>query len=96
MGNVIGTKSSVRQSKLYRMYESGNNVKSILGQDSLCWDQGKKQVCASVRLCVRVCPACMHLCVCGACFPHHSSQLTPTFPRVAGRLLGSRVRFLSA
>ena len=42
-GNSIGTKSSVRQSKYFRMYESGNQTKSILGQDNLCWDVNKKQ-----------------------------------------------------
>mmetsp|Transcript_9552 Transcript_9552/g.14377 ORF Transcript_9552/g.14377 Transcript_9552/m.14377 type:complete len:452 (-) Transcript_9552:98-1453(-) len=42
-GNVIGTRSTVRQSKLFRMYESGNDVKSLLGQESLVWDTTKKQ-----------------------------------------------------
>ena len=42
-GNIIGDKSTVRQSKLFRMYESGNEVKSILGQDCLRWDVTKKQ-----------------------------------------------------
>eukprot|EP01038_Epipyxis_sp_PR26KG_P017226 gene17226-23741_t len=37
-GNHIGDRSSVRQSKLYRTHESGNNVKSILGQSNLCWN----------------------------------------------------------
>jgi hypothetical protein len=43
VGNMIGTKSTVRQSKFFRMYESGNNVKSILGNDNLSWDVNKKQ-----------------------------------------------------
>lgn len=42
-GNSIGTKSSIRQSKYFRMYESGNQTKAILGQDNLCWDVNKKQ-----------------------------------------------------
>ena len=42
-GNVIGTKSTVRQSKYFRMYESGNQTKSLLGQDCLCWNVHEKQ-----------------------------------------------------
>ena len=29
---------NIRQSKLYRMYESGNDVKAILGTTNLCWN----------------------------------------------------------
>lgn len=36
-GNIIGDRSTIRQSKLFRMYESGNEVKSILGQNNLCF-----------------------------------------------------------
>merc|ERR1712217_473505 len=43
VGNHIGTRSSVRQSKLFRMYESGNATKALLGQQDLCWDVDKKQ-----------------------------------------------------
>lgn len=42
-GNSLGDRSCVRQSKLYRMYESGNDVKSILGTAHLCWDSNQKQ-----------------------------------------------------
>ena len=42
-GNVIGDRSTIRQSKLFRMYESGNEVKALLGQNSLRWDVTKKQ-----------------------------------------------------
>mmetsp|Transcript_94990 Transcript_94990/g.163972 ORF Transcript_94990/g.163972 Transcript_94990/m.163972 type:complete len:276 (-) Transcript_94990:1054-1881(-) len=42
-GNVLGNRSCVRQSKYFRQYESGNNVKHLLGQDSLVWDTNKKQ-----------------------------------------------------
>lgn len=42
-GNTLGDRSCVRQSKLYRKYESGNDVKSILGSDNLCWDTEKLQ-----------------------------------------------------
>uniref|UniRef100_A0A7S2CEV2 Uncharacterized protein n=1 Tax=Octactis speculum TaxID=3111310 RepID=A0A7S2CEV2_9STRA len=42
-GNSIGTRSTIRQSKLFRMYESGNAVKGILGQDSLKWDVNRKE-----------------------------------------------------
>jgi len=30
-GNVLGDRSCVRQSKLYRQYESGNSMKAIFG-----------------------------------------------------------------
>lgn len=42
-GNTLGDRSCVRQSKLYRMYESGNNVKSILGTSNLCWNTDVKE-----------------------------------------------------
>lgn len=42
-GNSIGDRSSVRQSKLYRVHEGGNNMKSILGTDHLSWDADQQQ-----------------------------------------------------
>lgn len=42
-GNTLGDRSCVRQSKLYRMYESGNGVKAILGSSNLCWDPNQQQ-----------------------------------------------------
>ena len=43
IGNIIGTKSTIQQSKFFRMYESGNAMKSILGNVTLSWDVNKKQ-----------------------------------------------------
>lgn len=42
-GNTLGDRACVRQSKLYRMHESGNDIKSILGTPHLCWDTRQKQ-----------------------------------------------------
>lgn len=42
-GNSLGDRACVRQSKLYRVHESGNNVKSLLGTSHLCWDQNQAQ-----------------------------------------------------
>jgi len=42
-GNTLGSRSCVRQSKLYRQYESGNNVKDILGTPNLRWNTSKKE-----------------------------------------------------
>ena len=42
-GNVLGDRSTVRQSKYFRQYESGNDVKSLLGTDNLRWDVNKKE-----------------------------------------------------
>jgi hypothetical protein len=42
-GNVLGDRSCVRQSKLYRQYESGNSMKAIFGHDHLAWDTNKKE-----------------------------------------------------
>jgi hypothetical protein len=42
-GNSIGNKSSIRQSKLFRQYESGNDVKDILGTSNLKWKTEVKQ-----------------------------------------------------
>ncbi|KAJ1485726.1 hypothetical protein T484DRAFT_1792436 [Baffinella frigidus] len=42
-GNHIGTRSCVRQSKLYRQYESGNSMKDLMGHSSLAWNPNKKE-----------------------------------------------------
>ena len=42
-GNSLGTRSCVRQSKLFRQYESGNDVKGLLGQGAIQWDVNRKQ-----------------------------------------------------
>jgi hypothetical protein len=42
-GNALGDRSSVRQSRLFRQYESGNNVKSLLGTDNLQWAVDQKE-----------------------------------------------------
>ena len=36
-GNSLGSRSCVRQSELYRRYESGDSLKGILGTTNLCW-----------------------------------------------------------
>lgn len=41
--NTLGDRSCVRQSKLFRMYESGNNVKDILGTSHLAWKTDQKE-----------------------------------------------------
>mmetsp|Transcript_35388 Transcript_35388/g.100576 ORF Transcript_35388/g.100576 Transcript_35388/m.100576 type:complete len:331 (+) Transcript_35388:84-1076(+) len=50
VGNSIGTRSCVRQSKLFRMYESGNATKALLGQQSLQWDVNHKEGAYSGRV----------------------------------------------
>ena len=40
---MLGDRSSVRQSRFFRQYESGNNVKSLLGTDHLRWDPDQKE-----------------------------------------------------
>lgn len=42
-GNSLGDRACVRQSKLYRQHESGNDVKSILGTDHLRWDTERQE-----------------------------------------------------
>ena len=42
-GNMLGDRASVRQSRLFRQYESGNAVKSLLGTDSIVWDVDRKE-----------------------------------------------------
>ena len=41
--NVLGERSCVRQSRYFREYESGNNVKALLGTENLCWSTAKKE-----------------------------------------------------
>ena len=41
--NVLGDRSCVRQSRYFREYESGNNVKALLGTENLCWSTTKKE-----------------------------------------------------
>ena len=43
VGNVLGDRACVRQSKLFRQYESGNAVKGLLGTPNLQWDVNKKE-----------------------------------------------------
>jgi len=43
VGNHLGSRSCVRQSRLYREYESGNATKALLGQNNLIWETKKKQ-----------------------------------------------------
>ena len=43
VGNMLGDRSCVRQSRSFREYESGNNVKGLLGTGHLAWDVHKKQ-----------------------------------------------------
>ena len=43
LGNSLGTRSAVRQTKLFRMHESGNTMKALLGSPNLAWDTTKKQ-----------------------------------------------------
>ena len=35
LGNTLGSHSCVKQSKFFRMYESGNNMKGLLGTPNL-------------------------------------------------------------
>lgn len=42
-GNSLGDRPAVRQSKLYRTHESGNNMKSLLGTSHLSWDENRQQ-----------------------------------------------------
>ena len=42
-GNVLGARPCVRQSKLFRSYESGNGVKGLLGTPHLVWDETRQQ-----------------------------------------------------
>lgn len=42
-GNVLGDRPCVRQSMLYRQHVGGNEMKGILGQDSLQWDTTRTQ-----------------------------------------------------
>jgi len=42
LGNSLGARSAVRQTKFFRMYESGNTMKALLGTPNLAWDTNKK------------------------------------------------------
>jgi len=42
-GNVLGDRPCVRQSKLYRQHVGGNEMKGLLGQETLKWDVNKLQ-----------------------------------------------------
>ena len=50
LGNSLGARSCVKQTKFFRMYESGNAVKGILGTSNLCWDTTQKQGAYQVRV----------------------------------------------
>lgn len=42
--NVLSSdRSCVRQSSLFRQYESGNSVKGLLGTPNLCWNTQMKE-----------------------------------------------------
>ncbi|CAD7925383.1 unnamed protein product [Amoebophrya sp. A120] len=43
LGNSLGNRSCVRQTKFFRMYESGNTMKDLLGHSSLHWDFNQKE-----------------------------------------------------
>ena len=42
-GNRLGSRPVVRQSKNYRVNESGNAMKGLLGNDGLAWDHEKQE-----------------------------------------------------
>ena len=43
LGNTLGARPCVRQSKLYRQHESGNAAKSLLGMGNLAWSIDHKE-----------------------------------------------------
>eukprot|EP00906_Rhabdomonas_costata_P023142 RCo033315 len=43
VGNMLGDRSCVRQSRYFRQYESGNQIKTLMGQEQLVWDTKRKQ-----------------------------------------------------
>jgi hypothetical protein len=43
IGNTLGDRSCVRQSKYFRQYESGNGMKSLLGSSNLGWSTTEKE-----------------------------------------------------
>ncbi|GMI00130.1 hypothetical protein TrVE_jg575 [Triparma verrucosa] len=47
MGNSLGSRPVIRQSKYFRQYESGNATKSLLGMSNLQWDTEKTEGCFS-------------------------------------------------
>lgn len=44
-GNVLGDRPCVRQSQLYRQHCGGNEMKALLGNDTLAWDTKKTEGC---------------------------------------------------
>jgi hypothetical protein len=42
-GNILGHRSCIRQSKIFRQNESGNTMKGLLGTPNLCWNTNKKE-----------------------------------------------------
>ena len=42
-GNRLGSRPVVRQSKIYRELESGNQMKGLLGRDNLAWDPSQQE-----------------------------------------------------
>ena len=42
-GNIIGDRPCVRQSKLYRKYDSGNPIREALGHEKINWDVNQQQ-----------------------------------------------------
>mmetsp|Transcript_2042 Transcript_2042/g.3679 ORF Transcript_2042/g.3679 Transcript_2042/m.3679 type:complete len:163 (-) Transcript_2042:32-520(-) len=47
VGNSLGSRPVIRQSKYFRQYESGNATKSLLGMSNLQWDTEKTEGCFS-------------------------------------------------
>jgi hypothetical protein len=43
IGNTLGDRSCVRQSKYFRQYESGNSMKGLLGNSNLGWNTQEKE-----------------------------------------------------
>ena len=43
VGNALGDRACIRQSKLFRQYESGNAIKGLLGTANLQWDVNKQE-----------------------------------------------------
>ena len=43
VGNRLGERPTVRQSKIYRANESGNAMKDLMGHGHLAWDQNQQQ-----------------------------------------------------
>ena len=43
LGNSLGSRPLIRQSKYFRQYESGNATKSLLGQGNLVWNTDESE-----------------------------------------------------